>query len=259
MAEAIPEPTNRPRHGAELQPRGYVLSVNFHPHIRLSRKDGFDFASKLSDYIDPQTANLEAHQWTYSQPLGTSAAGGLEVTITPSSIQFDISFPTHRKEWLEQRCTMVLQEFYDKFDPKLVLSSSAKVVGTIEIDGDARGFLAHHVVNLNPKRLLLLKRPVHALGIRIFSPPFEHVEKRGKKNVTHTIPWVVDVKAESLIEDPSKLYLEADAQWPTPTQWTGVPKIIEELIGHLKTVTEYLEKDVINFLKAPDEDSGDPI
>src|SRR5438094_905186 len=88
-------------------------SMPFTP-IRLVRKAGFEFASKRSDYIDPQNALCETHQWTLSQPLGTATGGGLSIVINPGSIQFEIAHPTHRAEWLETRCTMVLQEFFDK-------------------------------------------------------------------------------------------------------------------------------------------------
>jgi hypothetical protein len=250
MTEDNPKPTHshRPATGAELEPRGYALGANFHPAISLS-KGGYNFAAAISEYLEARSVTLEPNQWTFSQPLGAAAGGLIQLVITPVAIQFDVSFPTHRMDWIANRCQMVLQVFGETFKPKLVLSSIAKVIGTIQIDGDAREFLVRHVSSLDPQRFTILKRPIHAFGIRVFCPPYEKVIKKGKKETKEIIPWHVDIKAESLMDDPTKLYLEADAQWPATAPW-GEPKI-QEIVGHLKLVGDYLGKDVIEFLQNP--------
>jgi len=249
MTQGAKEPTHRPADGAELEPRAYVLAATFHPAINLS-KGGYAFAAAIAEYFEARTVTLESNQWLLSQPLGASTDGMLQLLITPNTIQFDAALPTYRMDWIANRCQMVLQVFGDMFKPSLVLTSAAKVVGTMQIDGDAREFLVKHVTSLNPQRFTMLKRPIHAFGIRVFCPPYEKVTKRkGKRDSKETVPWHVDVKAESLLDDPTKLYLEADAGWAgsTPNPWNE--PTIKEIVGHLKLVGDYLSKDVMEFLQ----------
>jgi hypothetical protein len=248
MTETDPKPTNRPKADAELEPRAYALAANFYPAIGLS-KGGYKFAGEISEYLEARSVTLEANQWTFSQPLGTAAGGLLQLIVTPTAIQFDIPNPTHRIEWIADRCRMVLEVFGETFKPKMVLGSAVKVVGTIQVDGDAREFLAKHVSALDPKRLTMLKRPIHLYGIRIFCPPYQKVVTKGKKSTKNVpVPWQVNIKAESLLEDATKLYLEADAQWPGAAEWAE-PKI-QEKVGNFKLVRDYLENDVMEFLQS---------
>jgi len=249
MTENARQPTNRPAADSELVPRGYALGAAFFPQISLS-KGGYNFASAISEYLEARTVTLDLNSWVFAQPLGAAAGGALQLTITPGTIQFEVSFPTHRIDWIANRCQMVLQVFTEIFKPKLVLSSLVKVLGTMQIDGDAREFLVKHVTSFDPARFSMLKRPIHAFGIRVFCPPYQHqVVKKGRKPSKEIVPWSVDVKAESLIDDPTKLYLEADAQWSNPGSW-GEPKILE-MVSHLQLVADYLGKDVMEFLQKP--------
>jgi hypothetical protein len=140
--------------------------------------------------------------------------------------------------------------FGDTFKPKVMLLAAAKVVGTMQIDGDARLFLAKHVSSLDTKRFTMLNRPIHIFGIRVTCPPYKKEETKGKKKViTAQALFNVDIKAESWGEDPTKLWLEADAQWPVPSQWDA--KSIDEVVGHLQLVKDYLAQDVMQFLQNP--------
>jgi hypothetical protein len=244
------DPTHRPAPDAELEPLAYSLSATFHPPINLGNKGGYKFAAEISEYLEARTVNLEPNQWILSQPLGAKAGGMVQVTIQPSAILFEITSPSHRLDWIANRCLMVLQVFSETFKPKLLLLSNARVAGTMQIHGDAREFLVKHVSSLDPKRFTMLKRPIHLFGIRVFCPPYEKViPTKGKKKKKEMVPWQVDVRAESLLEDPSKLFLQAEAQWPTPASWNE-PKI-GEVVSHLSIVAEYLAKDVMEFLQNP--------
>lgn len=248
MAENVPEPTHRPAPGAELEPRGYSLVANLFPPINLG-KGGYGFASEIADYVQARSIVVDPQQWTLDQPLGPDPRSSLRLIITRDVIQFDVSFPDLRMDRIVDRCKMVMQVFGDKFKPKMVLRSGAKFTGTMQIQGDAREFLVRHVTGLDPQRFTLLHRPIHVFGIRVFCPPFEQRTKKGKKILKQQTPWHVDIKAESLLDDPSKLYLEADAQWPAPKPWEQAT--IDEIAGHLPLVASYLGKDVMEFLQNP--------
>lgn len=243
MAE---NPTNLPKHGAELEPRAYIIAIQFHPPISLS-KNGYKFAADISDYLEARTLSLQPHQWQLSQPLGS---GLMQLTVGPELIQFEVGQPEHAIGWIADRCRMVLETFHDTFKPKVMLVAAAKVVGTMQIDGDARLFLAKHVSSLDTKRFTMLNRPIHIFGIRVTCPPYKKEQKKGKKKVVVAqAPWNVDIKAESWAEDPTKLWLEADAQWPGPFPWDA--SNIKEAVSHLQLVKDYLAQDVMQFLQNP--------
>jgi hypothetical protein len=251
--ESSHEPTNRPRPGAKLETLGYHLRVDFHPTVRLETKKGWDFGKLLSEFIEPNKSELKEEAWFFRQPQGASPESFLSVTVGPSDIQLHASNPVHLKEWYETRYGMLLQKFAEFFKPELILGSSAMIHGLLPIDGDARTFLATHVMNMNPSRVDAFGRPIHLLGLRFFFPPFRHKGRKGKEAVTN---WQVNVKAESWLEDPSKLYLEADADWPDTSQWTS--SAANKLLEQLGTVGQYLEKNVVAFLQhEPDENPGD--
>lgn len=251
------KPTHRPKPNEKPVPRGYILGVDFHPAIKLDRKQGFEFAAVVSEYLEPQSVQLEENSWVIRQQLGSSASGGLEITIGQTAFRIEIQHPTHALEWIEQRCQSVLKEFEKRFQPKVILGSMAAYMGTMQVDGDARAFLARSVMKFDPGKLGALDRPVHLLGLRFFLPPFKAVTKRpkGKKSITEekVVEWHVDVKVESLIEDPTKLYLEAEARWPAPSEWKR--DAISRVVGHLASVTDYLQKSVVQFLQESSEEA----
>lgn len=243
MSDSPKERTNLPAEGAKIEPRGYHLGLAFHPPIKLDRKKGIEYAATLSDYIDPSSISLENHGWTITQPVGGTPRSQLRVAITSSQVQVEAVFPTYAKEWFEQRQLAVLENFGVHFEPDLILHSAAMIRGVLPIDGDARSFLAHHVMNIGPERIRPLARPIHVIGLRFVFPPFQ---KKGEKGPEVT-DWLVDVKAESLGEDPSKLFLEADARWPRSMKWNK--ENLLATVARLGTVSEYLEKNVADFLR----------
>jgi hypothetical protein len=251
MTQGAHEPTNRPKPGTELEPRLYAVVANFQPAIGLS-KGIYAFAAAISDYLEAQTVTFNPNQWVFSQPLGGhNANSSIQLAVNQTAIQFEVAYPTnYRLEWVMNKCKMILQVFGDAFKPNILMNSVAKVSGTMEIDGDARQFLVKHITSADPQRLSILKRPIHGFGIRIVSPPYEKKVKKGKKTVTEPVPWSVDFKAESLLEDPAKLYLEAEAVWPVMAAWSE-SKIPDEIVGRLKTTSDFLGNDAIAFLQNP--------
>jgi len=223
---------------------GYHLRVAFHPSVRLEAKRGWDFGKALAEFIEPNKSDLKGEAWFFTQPQGPSPNSFLSVTVQPSDIQLHASYPIHGREWYEARYGMLLRRFAEFFKPELILESSAMIRGNLPINGDARTFLAEHVMNMDPSRTDPFGRPIHLLGLRFFFPPFRQKGKKGKDAITN---WQVNVKAESLLEDPSKLYLEADADWPTPSAWND--NAVSHILEQLDTVGGYLEKNVVAFLQ----------
>ena len=236
--------TNRPDSRAQVAPRGYYVAAGFHPRLHLNRKSGFEFAATLSDYIDPSNAELGETEWVYSQTIGSSPHSRLRVTVGPARIQIHGEFPSHSQEWFEERFGVVLQRFRERFKPELVLGSKAMVRGLLPVEGDARVFLAEHLMNIDARRVGPFARPIHLLGLRFSLPAYVNRSREGATGAD----WSVNVRVESLMEDPSQLFLEADADWPEPFSWeesTGT-----KLVERLQAVGDYLRKNVVAFLRA---------
>ncbi|MCD4726402.1 MAG: hypothetical protein K8R46_01980 [Pirellulales bacterium] len=257
MSDAEHEPTHRPLTGAEIQPLGYLIGLQFHPPIKLIHAKGLEFAAKLSTHVDaPRELNLQENQWTFSQPLGSTSRGVFQVVVKESALVLEAAFPSHPLEWFEHRYEFIISEFRKTFTPELLLESSAGYRGTLQIDGDARTFLATYVTKVEPNQFSPLGRPLHLFGIRLLMPPFQEQKppegKRKKAKIVRTVDWVADVKAESLLEDTGKLYLEANGQWSTPQKWDE--KASKSVVGQLATVSDFLKNNFVAFLTAKSEE-----
>ncbi len=228
--------------GAMIQQIGYHFMVAFAPKIRLDRKAGFSFATDLAQYVDLQDVVLNADRWTFSTPAGATPNSSLTVTVGDVQVQVDAIFPTDSAEWFETRVDYVLKTFGKAFAPKTILQTAAMVRGLLDIDGDARLYLSTRVMHIDPKSVDPLGRPLHLIGLRLFFPPYSTQVDDQKV----TVDWHVNVKAESSIDDPGKLFLEAEAQWPFPLEWTE--KNFEKVLERLKIVKDYLDGKVMAFL-----------
>jgi hypothetical protein len=209
-----------------------------------------EFGAKLSPYVDSRGVELQDNAWAFTQPLGDSAAGFFKITILPQAIALEAKLPSNTLEWFEQRFEIILDEFKKTFRPAFVISSQARVIGTIPVNGDARVFLVEHLANMPSERFGLLHRPFHVFGIHLGMPPFQlQMPPKGKGKKGKLIPteWAADVKIESLAEDTRQLYLDATGQWPpSPKKWDG--RVTKESVTRLAAVKEYLEQNVLPFL-----------
>jgi hypothetical protein len=260
MSNAEHYPTNLPVPNAPLEPVGYVLGVQFHEPLKLIRQRGMEFGAKLATYFDARGVDLQDRSWTFSQPLGDSAAGLFRVVIHEQAVSLEARAPTNTLEWFEHRYEFILNEFQEAFKPALLISSNAKVLATIQIDGDARNFLLEHVAHMPIEKLNSLRRPIHIIGLRLAMPAFEVQEepapkpKAGKRKgkpkkakIIESVEWAADVKAESLAVDTGKLYLEATGIWPPgPRIWDN--EATKEAVTRLATVKAYLADRFVPFL-----------
>jgi hypothetical protein len=246
------EPTHLPVPGEKLDAWGYIIALRFHPEIKLNKKRGSQFDFELADFLNVEKAEYESHKWTFLEPLAGEPTSRFVITVTPNTIKLDIRHPNQGLERVETKFGRVLETFRNIFKPAMLLQSEATVRGTLPIDGDARTFLATRVMGMAPNRVDPFGRPLHLMGLRFFFPPYIKKNEGAAPQVTD---WPVEFKAESLMEDPSKLFLEAEAMWVEAQQWTD--DIGTRVIGHLQTVKDYLENNVMRFLQAPPDGEGD--
>lgn len=237
------QPSNLPVKGARLESRGSYLTVVFHPSLRLTRKRGFEFAAKLSQYIEPTNVELDEKQWRFDQPLEGSTRGRFKIIVDEQRIQIGAEFPEKTPaEWLESRRAEILNRFREMFKLKIVIQSAALIRATIPVEGDARTFLADHVMHLKREQISTFDRPIHMVGLKFALPPFIRKGLHPRQE-----DWFLEVSAESLIEDPSKLYIEADGRWQnTPMPWDDVAT--QTVVDRLVKVSDYVKDHVLEFL-----------
>lgn len=249
MSDLPIEPTNLPREGSKIEPRGYLLAVSFHPPINLSAtKQGYELASKLSDYVEPSDVRIAPSGWTFAQSAGASPRSKLEIKINSNVIQIEAAFPTQASEWFETRQEAILDKFGEQFSPKLMVQVTVIVRGELPIDGDAREFLGNHIMRLDTTKLRkAIGRPIHVLGMRLDCPPFVQTSAENKG----VLAPQVSVRIESLAENPNRLYLEAVVGWPDIAPWDD--NQIHSIAEKLGLVQTYLEKDIQSYLRATGE------
>lgn len=235
--------SNLPIKGAKLNPRGSYIAVDFHPSLCLIRKRGFEFAAELSQYMDPSNVHLGETQWRFDQPLEGSNRSRFKIIVGEQRIQISAEFPEKTSaEWLESRQAEILDRFRNMFDLTHVNQSAAMIQATFPVDGDARTFLANHVMHLDREQIKKLNRPIHTIGLRFMLPPFKQEGAVAKKE-----DWLLEVKTESLMEDPRRLYIEADGRWQnSPMQWDDAAT--QTVVNRLVKVSDYLKDHVLEFL-----------
>jgi hypothetical protein len=254
MAESAQEPTNLPAREADLELRGSYLGVKFHPAIALAPKRGLEFSTLLSERVDVTKVDVGSGTWVFSHPLPETPKGQFQIAVTAQRIQISATFPatTTPPEWIETRQMEVLRRFESFFRPTLILSSAAMIRATLKIDGDARVFLANHVMHLDQSRLRLFNRPAHLVGMRLSFPPYKLKTDDAEKSED----WLLDVKAESLVEDPTKLYLEADGRWQARDGMKWDEQAATKVTERLVTVSDYVRKNVVGFVRGREGEKG---
>ena len=237
------EKTHLPVEGATIEPRGYHLGISFHPSIRLERKDGHGFARDLAEIIDPSETIIEENAWVFSQPIPGSTRSLLRVSVSQAQLKIDAEFPRQAKEWFEDRQVLVLRKFAEQFKLTYILQSAAMVRGVLAIDGDARIFLSQKVMNIRGEHFAPFGRPIHMVGLTLGFPPYR-IEAPNGIRIEDS---VVEVRAESLNEDPSKLFLEAQAQWVQPLKCDQ--DSLARVVDRQREVSDYLGQKITEFLK----------
>lgn len=234
----------RPPTGADLKPRLYHIATAFNPKVRLDRRAGYAFAISLCDYMEVEAVRIESHTWKFEQPL-TGSRSRFAIDVTPDKFSIFVEFPQIQDEWFESKCLTLLRRFFETFKPQVLVQSAIQIAASISIGADARDYLAGRVLQFDPEKLAKFERPVHAIGLRLVFPPFERQVNKRRRVTTE---WQVDLKVESLLEDPSQIYVEAQASWPKSEQWTE--STVENIVGHLSDTKQFIQNNAIKFLSA---------
>ena len=72
--------------------------------------------------------------------MGDTPRGQLLVVVKESEFVLEAAFPIQSLDWFTYRYEFIISEFHKMFMSGLLLSSSASIRGTLQVDGDARTF-----------------------------------------------------------------------------------------------------------------------
>ncbi len=241
-----------PEENPSLDWQCYYLRTDFYPAIKLTRREGLRFAHRISEYLELEEVQPGVSEWRMT---GGASCDGVHLRITKSSITLDVHEPPNGLEWYELRFEPVLRSFGDTFAPQVALRRNALAACLLDFPDegeiDARAFLGGWVMLLHPYKLAPIGRPLHVLGVRLFFPPFEPFEETNSENseTPRKTDWSVNVRVESSISDPQKLYLEADAVWNEPKPWNQ--DVVREAVSRIGIATEFVNHEVVSFLRQP--------
>lgn len=242
------EQSHRPLPESEGERLGYEVGVSFAPSLRLESKEALLFGTKLAGSIPPTSVQIETNRWTYS-------ASGVQLTVTPTTLTLSASTPPlPTKDSFEQRYRVILNLFAQEFSPKLLMYSRALFCALVPIDGDSRVFVGSHLLGFRPKRLGVFGRPTHGLGIRLYFPQYE---KEQNDEIVPGEDWNANVKLESWLEDPRKLFVEIEGFWPDPSEWDTQAET--RAADRLDTVTEFFRGKLLPFLRYDDEQDHEEV
>ena len=97
-------------------------------------------------------------------------------------------------------------------------------------EADARVFLSQRVCSIEEKKMQAFGRPLHGFGLRFFFPASQEA------------PFEFDVKVESLLRDPSQLFLENTAKFYAPQQTADMMPVKRSLEATEQFLTDTLVK-----------------
>jgi hypothetical protein len=230
----------------------YGLSAAFLPEINIHRKAGLQFATDLAEFLESDSVRIESGQWIFDCTSGVDRS---ELVITDSGIRLRIVRPQRNPESYEGRFRSILDTFAERFSPSVMTSSNARVHAWWPVLGDSRVFLGGHLFRIEPSRILEpIGRPVHLLGMRMLFPAYEEQDEEGGAT-SRSVDWEVDVKVESAITDPSKLYLEVDGSWDSPAVWSE--SSVSKAADRLRTVVGFVKNELARFLRHGLDESGE--
>ena len=252
------EPTNTLCADDPGQRLSYTLAVGFLPEIKIEQQKGMAFFSKLSRFVDLKNIGLQQPRWTFD---GSGNYDGLKAAFGATNLSISFNRPPNAQDWHEERLRFIIGEFQKEFSPSYVVDCGAMVRTLLSVNGDAREFLAHHVMHLAPQRINSIGRPIHILGIRLMMPPFELVrdseETGDATDATSPIAreeWEADVRMESWLADPSKLWVEIKTTWQKPMPWTN--EQTGAIVDHLRVASGFVTDKIVPFLRDQSAETG---
>lgn len=103
------------------------------------------------------------------------------------------------------------------------------------VEKDSRLFLGNNICGLNDEKLKPFGRPIHGFGFRFVIPPIQNE------------PNEYNIRIESLLRDPGKIFLENQARFLAPLELKG--EYLTALESEIVKTYNYLKENICQFLE----------
>jgi hypothetical protein len=251
MSDAEHEPPHRPAHDATPEKVVSSAGFSFIPPIHLDSRAALRLASKFALSITPSSVQLESNQWIYIANVHRAI---MKITTTETQFNTEISaIPSvaiqdrSPQETYEQKIQSIVDIFAEEFHPQVVVESHAVLRSLLTVQGDSRAFIGGRLMGMPHEKIAPIGRPLHGIGLRLYFPQYqiEGADPPQKED------WSVDVKVESWLADPRKVFIEIEARWQVPKPWSQDSS--GEIAAHLQKADDFVQTRVIPFLKQDGE------
>ncbi|PKA09993.1 hypothetical protein [Leptospira harrisiae] len=162
------------------------------------------------------------------------------MNVGPQVSQIIILFsnPDYSMEVIEEEIDRILRVFNNVWPTaNKQLISSDSTIRTLYDSTSQHAFqeLWENRLNQRTEDLSIFGRPIHGGGIRFVLPPL---------NQTDPNDPLIEIKIESFLPDPRKIYVEAQFVWKNPVLLTSNITGIEKV----QTVDKYINETIVNFI-----------
>jgi hypothetical protein len=232
---------------ADVEIQTCAITFQVHPKPVLTKIQlAHEFSVGLTKYLNVQNTKTGNSAWNYEASFLGSPECRFNIVIQEEGCSFQLHIPQKMsEEWIEQRFQFAFDTFAKSFEPQLLMGLNINLLGIMDLKGDARRFLVEKVMHMDPSRFSLFERPFVMTGLHFFFPPFKTIPAGPNDKETETA-WTCDVKIESLMADPNKLWLNSIAQWMDGKAWQQcVPSEINDRLGQ---AIDYLKRCVNQFV-----------
>lgn len=251
-----------------LNARSYRFAVLYNGQPEMSRADNLNFYDKLTakgvelPIFEQKKTEILLQNVTEGAPRNV-----LRINVGHFKDKFRLLVlednPSKSMEIFQQTADAAWKVLSDIWHPLskggLFLVETNLMYTAASEGGNSTNFLLNSCLRIPKEAMEVLGRPVSGVGVRLVSPVL--IAPDGKPPLANAD---FNVSIETLLEDPSRLYIQAIAKWPSlplpairPPEGTTVKPLpsflnpeCKEPSWYLKQVEGFIKEQAVGFLKS---------
>ncbi|MEA3367603.1 MAG: hypothetical protein U9R68_05760 [Planctomycetota bacterium] len=217
----------------------YGLNFLFLPAPGLETQKTLAFQSALAEAgVDLPTANRSQHSLELHRESPSLKVGIKEVGPNIGQLFLLSSWPERNLSVFEKESEAVVVAYERTWDaPKQFVARDATIrcLYACHDCDHAFQFIWEEVLAQQAERTTRFGKPIWGGGLRFVMPPGKDEEPE---------PTQTEVKIESFLQDPGKLFVQVQMSWPKPTEEYMFAKCTKLL----ERVEAYINSDVMAFI-----------
>lgn len=221
-----------------LRTRGIIVEAGFIPQpIKIERKSLIDFQAGVESYLT-LTEIQKGDNFIQMTNKSDSSDSETRISLTKEKVSIHILFPDQSIESLIDIFDEIVKLAGNLINAQILVPIVVNIRKQLSTQGkDSRQFFSQNILNLSQEKQKFLERPIQTMGIKLMLPPFISGENGGSTDG-------VELKIETLNEDPRDLYIEIHRIFSNP-----IPCLSFKTMRDFISQTEhYINNNVLNFL-----------